>query len=861
MSHFSLALRSAQRKFLPMKTRTCPAPTYNFFRLFSLAALVSAASIAWANGQAPPDYSSGTINITKANYSTTTANGVIGSVSGTAVVNIQTPNLTTTINTLSGGQVNVGVQTGGIRSRVTIRSLQGGGLAVNQSGLVTISAIAGPLTSLRVDGTATLPSSVLTVSGSATFGAISVLNGGSMIAASFEVAGGTIRTILAGNGALTKTGASSATLTGANTFTGGTTISGGTLVVSSFSLLGSITNNATLEFSQTSNGTFAGTISGTGQVIKSGTGRVGLTGVNTYTGGTTISAGTLLVTTSSLSGAVVNNATLQFNQSGRGTYAGVISGTGEVVKTGTGAAGLTGANTYTGGTSINEGTLVVTSASLPGNVVNSATLQFNQNGRGTYAGVIVGSGSVVKTGTGSVGLTGANTYSGGTTVSDGILLVTTSSLPGDVVNNATLQFNQAFRGTYFGVISGEGALVKTGTGDTGLTGANTYTGGTTISEGVLFVTTSSLPGDVVNNATLQFNQASRGTYFGVISGTGGVLKTGTGAVGLTGANTYAGGTTISEGSLVVTSASLPGDVVNNAIIQFNQNGNGTYAAVITGTGSLLKTGTGNLGLTGLNSYSGGTTISEGKLFVTTASLPTGAVVNNATLQFNQTTTGSFTGTISGSGTVVKGGGGSMNFTGNNTYTGTTELLGGSLFIEGDQRSAVGNVNVGSGATLGGTGVIGGNTTVATGGRHRIGSALGNDLTGEQTFANSLTYQSGSTAFWRLKDNTIASGDRAVVGTVLTVDPTAVFNLKFNTTGSTVVWADDFWSTEKLDTAGWLVYSAATLAVSGDIFRFNAPANWVDSTGVTLTAARPDYTFAFYEDSAEGDLYLNYIYSP
>ncbi len=680
---------------------------------------------------------------------------------------------------------------------MTIRSLQGGGLAVNQSGLVTISAIAGPLTSLRVDGTATLPSSVLTVSGSATFGAISVLKGGSLIAASFEVAGGTIRTILAGNGALTKTGASSATLTGANTFTGGTTISGGTLVVSSFSLLGSITNNATLEFSQTSNGTFAGVISGTGQVIKSGTGRVGLTGVNTYTGGTTISAGTLLVTTSSLSGAVVNNATLQFNQNGRGTYAGVISGTGEVVKTGTGAAGLTGANTYTGGTSINEGTLVVTSASLPGNVVNSATLQFNQNGRGTYAGVIVGSGSVVKTGTGNVGLTGANTYSGGTTVSDGILLVTTSSLPGDVVNNATLQFNQN----------------------------------------------------------------GRGTYTGVISGTGGVVKTGTGAAGLSGANTYTGGTTVSEGTLVVTSASLPGDVVNNAIIQFNQNGNGTYAAVITGTGSLLKTGTGNLGLTGLNNYSGGTTISEGKLFVTTASLPTGAVVNNATLQFNQTTTGSFTGTISGSGTVVKGGGGSMNFTGNNTYTGTTELLGGSLFIEGDQRSAVGNVNVGSGATLGGTGVIGGNTTVFTGGRHRIGSTLGNDLTGEQTFANSLTYQSGSTAYWRLEDNTIASGDRAVVGTVLTVDPTAVFNLKFNTTGSTVVWADDFWSTEKLDTAGWLVYSAATLAVSGDIFRFNAPANWVDSTGVTLTAARPDYTFAFYEDSAEGDLYLNYIYSP
>ena len=849
------------------------------------------------------------------------------------MVNIQTPNLTVTINTLSGGQVNVGVQTSGVRSRVTIGSLQGGGLAVNQSGIVTVSAIAGPITSLSVDGTATLPSAALTVAGAASFGANSVLNGGSLSAASFAVSGGTIRTVLTGAGALIKTGTSIATLTGANTFSGGTTISGGTLVVNSFGLVGSVTNNATLEFSQESNGTFAGTISGTGQLIKSGTGRVGLTGANVYTGGTTINAGTLTVTTSSLPGAVVNNATLQFNQDGRGTFKGVISGTGAVLKSGLGAAGLTGVNTYTGGTTVDAGTLVVTTASLPGNVTNNAILQFNQSSRGTYLGLISGTGAVVKTGTGAVGLTGANTYAGGTTVSEGTLLVTTVSLPGNVINNATLQFNQAFRGTYAGVISGTGALVKTGTGDAGLTGANTYlgsttisdgillvttsslpgdsanpgsvinnatlqfnqassatyfgvisgtgavvktgtgsvglvaantyTGGTTVSEGTLYVTTLSLPGDVVNNATLQFNQASKGTYAGVISGTGAVLKTGAGAVGLTGANTYAGGTTISEGTLVVTSTSLPGDVVNNAIIQFNQNGNGTYASAITGTGSFLKTGTGNLGLTGLNNYSGGTTISDGTLFVTTSSLPAGPVVNNATLQFNQTATGVFNGTISGSGTVIKGGRGSMSFTANNTYTGTTELIGGTLFIEGNQGSASGNVNVASGATLGGTGTIGGNTTVATGGRHRIGSALGSDLTGQQTFVSSLAYQGGSTAFWRLNDNTTDTidYDRAVVGTVLTVDPTAVFNLSFNTAGSTVVWADSFWSTEKLDTAGWLVYNAATLSVAGDIFALNPPSKWIDSTGVSLQAARPDYVFAFYQDSVDGDLYLNYIYSP
>ena len=169
----------------------------------------------------------------------------------------------------------------------------------------------------------------------------------------------------------------------------------------------------------------------------------------------------------------------------------------------------------------------------------------------------------------------------------------------------------------------------------------------------------------------------------------------------------------------------------------------------------------------------------------------------------------------------------------------------------------------SGATLGGTGTIGGNTTVATGARHRIGSALASDLTGQQTFLSSLAYQGGSTAFWRLNDNTTdaADYDRAVVGTVLTVDPTAVFNLSFNTAGSTVVWADNFWSTEKFDTAGWLVYNAATLSVAGDIFALNPPSRWIDSTGVSLQAARPDYTFALYQDSAEGDLYLNYIYSP
>ncbi len=76
------------------------------------------------------------------------------------------------------------------------------------------------------------------------------------------------------------------------------------------------------------------------------------------------------------------------------------------------------------------GVLLGTTASLQGNIVNDATVGFSQSTDGVYAGNISGSGKLIKTGTGTVTLTGTNTYAGGTTVSGGVLLGTTTSPAG-----------------------------------------------------------------------------------------------------------------------------------------------------------------------------------------------------------------------------------------------------------------------------------------------------------------------------------------------------------------------------------------------------------------------------------------------
>jgi outer membrane autotransporter protein len=287
--------------------------------------------------------------------------------------------------------------------------------------------------------------------------------------------------------------------------------------------------------------------------------------------------------------AITDNGLVRFAQTDDGTYAGLITGTGAVEKTGAGVLTLApaapGGNTYSGGTIITEGTLAIAADNAIGAATgpltfNGGTLRYDAafnlsasraisitpaggtidtNGQTTtIAQGITGLGALTVDGPGNLILTGASTYAGGTTINTGARVQlgaggTTGSITGNVLNNGTLAFSRSDIAIFAGVISGSGVVRQEGTGTTVLTGASTYTGGTTIGQGTLQLgnggTTGSILGNVANAGTLAFNRSDTVTFAGVISGTGGVRQDGSGVTILSGANTYSGPTSVNAGIL------------------------------------------------------------------------------------------------------------------------------------------------------------------------------------------------------------------------------------------------------------------------------------------------------------------------
>jgi fibronectin-binding autotransporter adhesin len=190
---------------------------------------------------------------------------------------------------------------------------------------------------------------------------------------------------ISGTGALTKLGNNTLTLTGDNSYTGDTTIASGRLELgnggTSGSVLGDIIDNGVLAFNRSDTLGMPGVISGSGAVEQLGTGTTILIGDNTYTGGTTISAGTLQLgnggASGSIEGDVTNNGTLAFNRSDTMTFSGIISGTGAIRQIGSGLTRLTGDSSgFTGTTSVEAGTLAVNGSLCgPLNVLAGGTLQ------------------------------------------------------------------------------------------------------------------------------------------------------------------------------------------------------------------------------------------------------------------------------------------------------------------------------------------------------------------------------------------------------------------------------------------------------------------------------------------------------
>ncbi|ELC7118460.1 autotransporter-associated beta strand repeat-containing protein [Salmonella enterica] len=489
---------------------------------------------------------------------------------------------------------------------------------------------------------------------------------------------------------LIKQGAGTLILNAENTYTGGTTISGGTLVATNVDALGSgdVTDDATLELN--TGGTFDNAISGSGQVVKSGDETLTLSGTNTYSGGTLISGGTLVASNVEAlgTGDVTNDAVLELNTGG--TFDNAISGSGQVVKSGDKMLTLSGANSYSGGTLISDGTLVASNVEAlgSGDVTNDAVLELNTGG--TFDNVISGSGQVVKSGDETLTLSGSNTYTGGTLISSGTLVANDVNAlgTGDVTDNAVLELNTG--GDFDNAISGRGQVVKSGDETLTLSGANSYTGGTLISGGTLVATSVEAlgSGDVTDNAVLELNTG--GTFDNAISGSGQVVKSGDETLTLSGSNTYTGGTTINDGTLIATSVDAlgSGDVTDNAVLELNTGGD--FDNAISGSGQVVKSGDETLTLSGTNSYTDGTLISGGTLVATSVdALGTGDVTDDATLELN--TGGDFDNAIGGSGNVVKSGADTLTLSGSNTYTGGTLISDGTLVASNVEALGTGDV--------------------------------------------------------------------------------------------------------------------------------------------------------------------------
>ncbi|MFO0406995.1 MAG: autotransporter domain-containing protein [Labrys sp. (in: a-proteobacteria)] len=583
---------------------------------------------------------------------------------------------------------------------------------------------------------------------------------------------------------------------------------------------------ATLEFNQSTDATYAGSISECtadgqatpnnetclipvkGTVVKSGDGALTLTGTNTYSGGTVLAGGTLVIGGDAALGAaggsltfsggtlktladIVTARPIMLDAAG-GTidtngysllFSGSVQGSGGFVKQGLGALTLSGSNTFPGHVRVNAGTL---------------SLQ-NGSAIGDSAAVSVSSGAILDLGT-SNETVGSLSLSGGVIAGTGMLTASTYGLSGGTVN-ADL---------------GAGTLTQSGTGATLLNG------------------TSAASSVAVSGGTLRLGAAERLSNTAALSVTGGAFD-------LRGFNETVGSLSLSAGFINGT-----GTLTASTYDLFS----GTVNANL-GAGTLTQSGTGTTVLNGTSAASS-VTVSGGTLQLGAAERLSNAASLSVTggafdLQgFNETvgslagtggtvalgsgtlTVGganidtAFDGVITGTGGITKGGSGQLTLSGVNMFTGKTDIKAGTLFVASTgSLAASSDVTVRAFATLAGAGVVG-STLVQKDGTL---SPAGETSVGTLSFAGNLSLVPGSS-------------------TAIDVDPAAADKLAV--TGSatlggtlrlTALGGDyEFYKTYDLLTAGGGLNGSRFDAV--DIRNQNDPAfDWMvgyDATRVTLT---------------------------
>lgn len=404
---------------------------------------------------------------------------------------------------------------------------------------------------------------------------------------------------------LTKEGDGTLILSNTANDYGNTNINGGTLSANDAAVLGSgdvaIAENAKLELGQ---GTLDNNVTGGGQIIKSGSGDLIVTGDNTYSGGTTITGGMLTAdhADSLGTGAIANNGVLQV---GEGELENTLSGSGSLVKTGMGELTLSGDNTYSGGTTIADGVLIVANVNAlgGGDVDNAGTLKLDAEGEFNLANVTTQSGATTELAKGTTLNVDSLTQQADSTLNIDLSKANESAITADSVTLAgTLN------------VTGIGSVTDSWTPE-----AYTYTlidSDSAITSDFDNLTVAGMSREDVDFLTIdgKVDEADN-THYDLTASLSWYADRDN-------ASTDAHGTfTLSDpdGSFNV--------AANLTDVDDTLDPNSTWDGK-----SLTKEGAGTLILSGDNDYSGGTTINEGTLVAaSTTALGTGLVDNNATL--------------------------------------------------------------------------------------------------------------------------------------------------------------------------------------------------------------------------------------
>ena len=497
-----------------------------------------------------------------------------------------------------------------------------------------------------------------------------------------------------------------------------------------------------------------------------------LNGVDTYTGGTTINAGTLTIGGSGqlgsgvYAGAITNNGIFTYNSTAAQTLSGIISGTGALNQNGSGTLTLTGVNSYTGNTTISAGTLTISGTgqlgggAYAGAIINNGIFNYNSTAIQLLSGGVAGSG-VLNQGAGTLTLSGADTYTGGTVVS-GNGSLTFANNAGTTPATGTVTLNG------FGSVAMTGALPNAA-----VNGTNSINGG---GNGTASVGTLALNGTV----TLSVGGTGAFDLTGTITGSGTINLTNRPSSGGGGGMQLRFNGTTGDSGLVLNLGTTNNIAVNNTATAITLGGlmGGQYSQLQGGTAAMTYT----IGEANLNTEFDG-------------------IIANGT---------------AGATSIAKVGTGVLNLTGANTYTGTTTVTNGTLLLNGSTAGS--GVVVNTAGILGGAGTIGDPTvTIGSGGHTLPGGNLGNTSGVTTTLSGSLVYNTGAEADFNLNNVYNAGNDHISVAGNL------------NGNGASV---GIYVSNGTLDTNhDYVLITASGTVASG----FAATPNWLGST-----PANPQY---------------------